>query len=55
MEDFSKVAITNTILTLYFKSPLSTVSHQVKDIGIKTFEISFEQMNSSIVLIAKTS
>ncbi len=45
--DFSIIAFTDTIFASYFISPVSTVSHKVEDIGIKTFEILFEQMNSA--------
>lgn len=45
-EDFSLIAITDTIFESYYKSPVSTISHKVKDIGIKTFEILFNQMNT---------
>ena len=46
-KDFSIIAYTNTVLASYFKSPVSTVSHKVEDIGIKVFEILFEHMSSS--------
>ena len=45
--DFSIIAFTDTILASYFMSPVTTVSHKLKDIGVKTFEILFEHMNSS--------
>ncbi len=46
-EDISIIAVTNTVLASYFKSPVSTVSHKVEEIGIKTFEILFKQITSS--------
>ena len=45
--DFSIIAFTDTILASYFMSPVTTVSHKLEDIGVKTFEILFEHMNSS--------
>lgn len=45
--DFSIIAFTDTIFASYFISPVSTVSHKVEDIGIKTFEILLKQMNST--------
>ena len=46
-KDFSIIGFTDTILASYFISPVTTVSHKVEEIGIKTFEILFEHMNSS--------
>lgn len=45
-KDLSIIAFTDTILASYFMSPVSTISHKVGEIGVKTFEILFEHMKS---------
>lgn len=46
-EDLSIIGYTDTILASYFISPVSTVSHKVKEIGVESFKILYEHMNST--------
>lgn len=46
-KDLSVIGFTDTIFADYFVNPISSVSHEVKEIGIKTFELLFKHLNIS--------